>query len=77
MEPPGTAPGSEPIITGAFIAIVGVAPDTANIGGQGGVCKVEGRVRTVEGAGRVIRLGGGRGVRQAAVQVWSTFAMKR
>ena len=59
MEPPGTAPGSEPIITGAFIAIVGVAPDTANIGGQGGVCKVEGRVRTVEGAGRVIRLAGG------------------
>ena len=32
VEPPGTAPGSEPIITGAFIAIVGVAPDNANIG---------------------------------------------
>ena len=27
MEPPGTAPGSEPPITGAFIAIVRVAPD--------------------------------------------------
>jgi hypothetical protein len=32
VEPPGTAPGSEPIITGAFIAIVGVAPDIFNIG---------------------------------------------
>ena len=39
VEPPGTAPGSEPIITGAFIAIVGVAPDRVNIGGLGAGCK--------------------------------------
>ena len=32
MEPPGTAPGSDPRITGAFIAIVRVAPNTINIG---------------------------------------------
>ena len=41
VEPPGTAPGSEPIITGAFIAIVGVAPDRVNIGGGGWGCKGE------------------------------------
>ena len=35
MEPPGTAPGSEPIITGAFIAIVGVAPDKDQYRGRG------------------------------------------
>ncbi len=35
VEPPGTAPGSEPIITGAFIAIVGVAPDSGQYRGQG------------------------------------------
>ena len=34
MEPPGTAPGSEPIITGAFIAIVGVAPDKGQYRGR-------------------------------------------
>ncbi len=32
VEPPGTAPGSEPLITGAFIAIVRVAPNKRNIG---------------------------------------------
>ena len=32
MEPPGTAPGSDPRITGAFIAIVTVARDPLNIG---------------------------------------------
>jgi hypothetical protein len=32
VEPPGTAPGSEPLITSAFIAIVRVAPDVGNIG---------------------------------------------
>ena len=32
MEPPGTAPGSDPRITGAFIAIVRVAPNRVNIG---------------------------------------------
>ena len=42
MEPPGTAPGSDPCITGAFIAIVPVARDVLNIGGQGG------RLKTVE-----------------------------
>ena len=33
MEPPGTAPGSDPFITGAFIAIVRANPNTPNIGG--------------------------------------------
>ena len=32
VESPGTAPGSEPFIMGAFIAIVRVAPDKTNIG---------------------------------------------
>ena len=32
MESPGTAPGSEPFIMGAFIAIVPVARNTSNIG---------------------------------------------
>ena len=40
VESPGTAPGSEPIITGAFIAIVGVAPDRVNIGVRQGARKV-------------------------------------
>ena len=35
MESPGTAPGSEPCIMGAFIAIVRVAPHKVNIGGRG------------------------------------------
>ena len=39
MEPPGTAPGSEPSITGAFIAIVRVAPGKGNIGAAGAGCK--------------------------------------
>ena len=39
VEPPGTAPGSEPFITGAFITIVRVAPDRTNIGGPTGGCK--------------------------------------
>ena len=39
VEPPGTAPGSEPFITGAFITIVRVAPDGANIGLGVGGCK--------------------------------------
>ena len=34
VEPPGTAPGSEPLITGAFIAIVRVAPNRPNIGAR-------------------------------------------
>jgi hypothetical protein len=32
VESPGTAPGSEPFIMGAFIAIVRVAPDSFDIG---------------------------------------------
>ena len=39
MESPGTAPGSEPRIMGAFIAIVRVAPDKSNIGAGQGLCK--------------------------------------
>ena len=44
MESPGTAPGSEPRITGAFIAIVTVARDRFNIGTGLGRCKREGGV---------------------------------
>ena len=40
MESPGTAPGSEPFIMGAFIAIVRVAPDRVNIGWGVGLRKV-------------------------------------
>ena len=32
VESPGTAPGSDPLITCAFITIVRVAPDKTNIG---------------------------------------------
>ncbi len=32
VESPGTAPGSDPLITGAFIAIVRANPDKGNIG---------------------------------------------
>src|SRR5688572_19179241 len=32
VEPPGIAPGSGPLITGAFIAIVRANPDRRNIG---------------------------------------------
>ena len=42
VESPGTAPGSEPRITGAFIAIVTVARDRSNIGARLGRCKREG-----------------------------------
>jgi hypothetical protein len=44
VESPGTAPGSEPIITGAFIAIVGVASDRDQYRGQG--LGAQGRVST-------------------------------
>ena len=40
VESPGTAPGSEPFIMGAFIAIVEVARDIANIGSKGAACKL-------------------------------------
>ena len=44
MESPGTAPGSEPFIMGAFIAIVRVTQDMFNIGAgfaaHKGACKI-------------------------------------
>ena len=39
VEPPGTAPGSDPSIMSAFITIVRVAPDTINIGAAKRRCK--------------------------------------
>lgn len=41
MESPGTAPGSEPRITGAFIAIFPVARNRFNIGTGQVLCKRE------------------------------------
>jgi hypothetical protein len=35
VEPPGIAPGSNPLIARAFISIVGASPDPANIGAKG------------------------------------------
>ena len=40
MESPGTAPGSEPFIMGAFIAIVRFDPNSLNIGGRVALRKV-------------------------------------
>ena len=34
VEPPGIAPGSGPLITSAFIAIVRANPNKSNIGGS-------------------------------------------
>ncbi|KEO51725.1 hypothetical protein TP2_09610 [Thioclava pacifica DSM 10166] len=34
MEPPGTAPGSDPLITSAFMSIVPEIGNSANIGGR-------------------------------------------
>ena len=42
MEPPGIAPGSGPLITGAFIAIVRANPDKTNIGTEASNSKVLG-----------------------------------
>ena len=39
MESPGTAPGSEPCITGAFIAIGQVTLNTCNISARAGLRK--------------------------------------
>jgi hypothetical protein len=39
VESPGTAPGSEPRITGAFIAIFLVTQNIFNIGAGLGLCK--------------------------------------
>jgi hypothetical protein len=44
VESPGTAPGSEPRITGAFIAIFPVARNMINIGAGWGRCKRFGAV---------------------------------
>ena len=49
VESPGTAPGSEPFIMGAFIAIFRVAPDTINIGPDAAGCK--GRVAKAQTLG--------------------------
>ena len=56
VEPPGTAPGSEPIITGAFIAIVGVAPDKGQYRGWGQ--GAQGRASTVDISGLPSRSNG-------------------
>ena len=40
VEPPGIAPGSGPLITGAFIAIVRANPDRPNIGDAAPASKV-------------------------------------
>ena len=42
VEPPGTAPGSDPLITGAFMSIVQIAPDGPNIGIRSLRCKPPG-----------------------------------
>ncbi len=39
VEPPGIAPGSGPLITSAFIAIVRANPDRGNIGALGSITK--------------------------------------
>ena len=39
MESPGTAPGSDPIITCAFMSIVGANPDSADVGRRAGADK--------------------------------------
>ena len=51
MEPPGTAPGSDPLITGAFIAIVRANPNALDIGAMGAGCKAaqKQKARTVPG----------------------------
>ena len=55
MEPPGTAPGSEPIITGAFIAIVGVTPDRDQYRGWDGGAQGGGAARGQVSGGREIK----------------------
>jgi len=49
VEPPGTAPGSDPLITCAFMPIVRANPNSANIGAGAGRCKVA-RVGLADGA---------------------------
>ena len=50
VEPPGTAPGSDPLILCAFMPIVRVAPDRDNIGGGEG--RHKGAARIGERAGQ-------------------------
>ena len=49
VEPPGIAPGSGPLIAGAFIAIVGANPDRTNIGAVPPVSKVRAYARAQSG----------------------------
>lgn len=53
VESPGTAPGSEPCITGAFIAIVRANPNSLNIGAVPRRCKGlgKGKFRSQTGCG--------------------------
>ncbi len=39
VEPPGTAPGSDPVIPCAFMSIVRANPNRLNIGAGRGGCK--------------------------------------
>lgn len=43
VEPPGTAPGSDPLITCAFMSIVRANPDAWNIGVAQAACKRQDR----------------------------------
>lgn len=43
VEPPGTAPGSDPLITCAFMSIVRANPDAWNIGAARAACKRQDR----------------------------------
>lgn len=52
VESPGTAPGSDPLITCAFITIVRVTPDNANIGADVGRLKAADPVAQKENAAR-------------------------
>ena len=63
VEPPGIAPGSSPLMTCAFISIVGPKPDTPNIGPAHQELKNAVHFR----ASRLSRSAGG----------WSIFANRR
>ena len=65
VEPPGTAPGSEPFITSAFIAIVPVARNRSNIGDRRP--RDKGRNARARKGKRPVRCGTGRSVLGGAV----------
>ena len=68
VESPGTAPGSEPSITGAFITIVRVAPNIPNIGGL-----MAGH-KTVSARDRLMRCASfGRADRQVGGGPWRSY----